>query len=178
LTHCGEHGRIIACVLGADLQNKYDEKTAELAAQLQVRERLHSAQLTQLSRQKSEAELRAEALERENAQLRAQLSQFCETTVLLKEEIAWLKAQFFGRSSEKSDAAELSPDQRMLFNEAEVLAAIAAADAAERAPIPIAGHERTKKSGSKVIPAQFPREIVPHDLAESQKVCPSRWHAP
>lgn len=159
-------------MLNADSQNKPDEKTAELAARLQVRERLHNAQLTQLSRQKSQAEQRTEALEHENAQLKAQLSQYCETTVLLKEEIAWLKAQFFGRSSEKVDAAEVSPDQRMLFNEAEVLAAIAAADAAERAPTPIAAHERKKKSGSKVIPAQFPREIVPHDLPESQKVCP------
>jgi len=172
LIHSGEHARIIACVLSADSHNQNDEKIAELAARLQVRERLHNAQLTQLSRQKSQAEQRAEALERENAQLKAQLSQFCETTVLLKEEIAWLKAQFFGRSSEKGDAAEVSPDQRMLFNEAEVLAAIAAADAAERAPTPIAAHERKKKSGSKVIPAEFPREIVPHDLPESQKVCP------
>lgn len=163
---------MIACVLSTDSKNKNDEKVAELAARLQVRERLHNAQLTQLSRQKSEAEQRAEALERENAQLKAQLSQSCETTVLLKEEIAWLKAQFFGRSSEKQSAAEVSPDQRMLFNEAEVLAAIAAADAAERAPMPIAAHERKKKSGSKVIPAQFPREIVPHDLPESEKVCP------
>lgn len=159
-------------MLSADSQNKHDEKIAELAARLQIRERLHNAQLTQLSRQKSEAEQRAEALERENAQLKAQLSQSCEATVLLKEEIAWLKAQFFGRSSEKQDAAEVSPDQRMLFNEAEVLAAIAAADAAERAPIPIVAHERKKKSGSKVIPAQFPREIVPHDLPESEKICP------
>jgi transposase len=172
LIHSGEHARIIACVLSADSHNQNDEKIAELAARLQVRERLHNAQLTQLSHQKSQAEQRAEALERENAQLKAQLSQFCETTVLLKEEIAWLKAQFFGRSSEKRDAAEVSPDQRMLFNEAEVLAAIAAADAAERAPTPIAAHERKKKSGSKVIPAEFPREIVPHDLPESQKVCP------
>lgn len=163
---------MIACVLSTDSQNQNDEKVAELAARLQIRERLHNAQLTQLSRQKSEAEQRAEALERENAQLKAQLSQSCETTVLLKEEIAWLKAQFFGRSSEKQNAAEVSPDQRMLFNEAEVLAAIAAADAAERAPIPIIAHERKKKSGSKVIPAQFPREIVPHDLPESEKICP------
>ena len=53
-------------MLSADSQNKHDEKTAELAARLQVRERLHNAQLTQLSRQKSQAEQRAETLEREN----------------------------------------------------------------------------------------------------------------
>ena len=159
-------------MLKADANNQQDEKTAELTARLAVRERLHNAQLTQLSRQSSQAEERIEALERENAQLKAQLSQYCETTVLLKEEIAWLKAQLFGRSSEKRDAAAASPDQRMLFNEAEVLAAIAAADATEAAPVAIAAHERKKKSGSKVIPAEFPREIVPHDLPESDKVCP------
>lgn len=159
-------------MLSADPQHRHDEKTTELAARLQVRERLHHAQLTQLSRQTSQAEQKAEALERENAHLKAQLSQSCESNLLLKEENAWLKAQFFGRSSEKQDAAEISPDQRMLFNEAEVLAAISAADAADRAPVAIAAHERKKKSGSKVIPAEFPREIVPHDLDESEKVCP------
>lgn len=155
------------------------EKLKALTAQLAVRERLHQAQLSQLSSQKNEFEHRAgvlehrgEVLERENAQLKAQLSQYCETNVLLKEEIAWLKAQLFGRSSEKTDAAAAAPDQRMLFNEVEVLAAIAAADAAEAAPVVIPAHERKKKSGSKVIPAEFPREIVPHDLAESEKVCP------
>jgi transposase len=163
---------MIARVLSADQPHQHDEKNAELAARLEIRERLHAAQLTQLSRQKSQIEQRADALERENAQLKAQLSQSCESNLLLKEEVAWLKAQFFGRSSEKSDAAEVSPDQRMLFNEAEVLAAIAAADAAERAPIRIAEHERRKKTGGKVIPREFPREIVPHDLAESEKVCP------
>jgi transposase len=159
-------------VLNTDPNNKHDEKTAELTARLAVRERLHTAQLTQLSRQKNQAEERAEALTQENAQLKAQLSQYCETTVLLKEEIAWLKAQLYGRSSEKRDAAAAAPDQRMLFNEAEVLAAIAAADASEAAPVAIPAHERQRKSGSKVIPAEFPREIVPHDLAESEKVCP------
>jgi transposase len=168
----GAHAGIIACVLDTDTNDSHDKKTAELTARLAVRERLHTALVTQLSRQKSQAEELAEALRRENSQLKGQLSQYCETAVLLKEEIAWLKAQLFGRSSEKCDAATVSPDQRMLFNEAEVLAAIATADAAEAAPIAIGAHARKKKSGSKVIPAEFPRQIVPHDLAESEKVCP------
>ena len=44
----------------------------------------------------------------------------------MKEELAWWKAQIHGRSSEKS-SADVSPDQGMLFNEAEVLTAIAEA---------------------------------------------------
>lgn len=155
-----------------DPEAKTENKLRELAAQLAVRERLHQAQLAQLSKQNDQLEHRSADLERENAQLKAQLSQYCERDLLQKEEIAWLKAQLFGRSSEKRDAAQLCPDQRMLFNEAEVLAAIAAAEAAEAAAVPIAAHERKKKSGSKVIPSEFPREIVPHDLPESEKVCP------
>jgi hypothetical protein len=43
--------------------------------------------------------------------------------VLLEEELRWMKAQYFGTSSQKTDAAAVNPDQAMLFNEAEVLAA-------------------------------------------------------
>lgn len=160
-----------AC-LRADQQHQHEEKNAELTARLAVRERLHHAQITQLARHRSELEQKAEVLERENAQLKSQVSQYCETNLLLKEEIAWLKAQFYGRSSEKCAADEASPDQRMLFNEAEVLAAIAAADAEAAAPIRIEAHERRQKPGRKVIPAEFPRIPVVHDIAECDKHCP------
>ncbi|MGH8235678.1 MAG: IS66 family transposase [Steroidobacteraceae bacterium] len=159
-------------MLSADQPRKHEAKNAELTARLAVRERLHYAQLTQLARHQSQLEQKAEILERENAQLKSQLSQYCETNLLLKEEIAWLKAQFYGRSSERCAADEASPDQRMLFNEAEVLAAIAAADAAAAAPIRIEAHERRQKPGRKVIPAEFPRISVVHDIAECDKHCP------
>ena len=48
---------------------------------------------------------------------------------LLEEENRWLKAQLFGRSSEKMSAEDHHPDQAWLFNEAEALA-----HAAETAP--------------------------------------------
>jgi transposase len=172
LIHSGEHARIIARVLSADQPHKHEEKNADLTARLAVRERLHRAQITQLARHKSELEQKTDALERENAQLKSQVSQYCETNLLLKEEIAWLKAQFYGRSSEKCAADAASPDQRMLFNEAEVLAAITAADEADAAPILIEAHERRQKPGRKVIPAEFPRIPVVHDIAESDKHCP------
>jgi len=52
-----------------------------------------------------------------------------ERIELLEEENRWLKAQLFGRSSEKSAAEEINPEQAWLFNEAEALAR-----AAESAP--------------------------------------------
>jgi hypothetical protein len=64
-----------------------------------------------------------------------------ERIELLEDENRWLKAQLFGRSSEKSAAEEINPGQAWLFNEAEALAR-----AAESAPqsITIPRHERGK----------------------------------
>jgi transposase len=86
---------------------------------------------------------------------------------LLQNEISWLKGQLFGRSSEKTPAADISPDQQWLFNEAETLAA-AAATAPESVTIP--AYERTKR-GRKKISADLPRVEVIHDLPDDQKVC-------
>jgi transposase len=105
-----------------------------------------------------------------NAELSQQNAALIERNTLLTEEVHWLKSQVFGRSSEKS-SADVSPDQRMLFNEAEVLAAIAAAD--EKAGTQsVAAHERKAKPGRKAIPDKFPRKQVMHDVPESEKVCP------
>ena len=68
---------------------------------------------------------------------------------------------------------DVSPDQQMLFNEAEVLAAIAAAD--EKAGTQsVAAHERKAKPGPKPIPDKFPRKQVMHDVPESDKALRER----
>ena len=111
-------------------------------------------------------------LQADNRQLAEHNAHLTERNTLLNEEVRWLKAQLFGRSSEKS-APQTCPDQSLLFNEAEVLAAIAAAESAEANKIVrIEAHERTKKPGRKAIPEQFPRTRVIHDIPESEKVCP------
>ena len=86
---------------------------------------------------------------------------------LLEEENRWLKAQLFGRSSEKSKVEDISPDQAWLFNEAEALAA-AAETASESVTIP--AHERHKRGRKKLSP-DLPRIEVVHDLPDSEKVC-------
>jgi transposase len=169
-------------VTSADAQLKQTQKkNAELTARLEVRERINGALVTRLEQERRDLEQQLiqlaqqrKAYELEKAQLLAQVNQFCETNVLLKEELAWWKAQFFGRSSEKDTAAEVSPDQAMLFNEAEVLTAIAAAiDAEESTPVLIEAHERGGKPGKKAIPAEFPRILLePLDVAEADKLCP------
>ena len=130
------------------------DENAELAARLQV----------------SEEQIRA--LRDENERLKGEANRHCERAVLLEEEVRWFKAQVFGRSAEHS-ALEVSPDQQMLFNEAEVLAAIEAADAAHaKRTTPIPAHERAHTGGRKAIPKEFPRQEITHDLTEAEKLCP------
>src|SRR5271170_1845262 len=81
-----------------------------------------------------------------------------ERIKLLEEENRWLKAQLFGRSSEKMPAEEHHPDQAWLFNEIEVLAA-SATDAPETITIP--AHDRAKR-GRKRLAADIPRVEVLH----------------
>jgi transposase len=136
------------------------DKNAELAARLKVLERINAERLEQ-----------AQAFKEENRKLKAENERLTERAVLLEEEVRWLKAQFFGRSSQQ-DAAAKNPDQGLLFNEAEVLAAIAAADAAlaERTK-QIPAHERRHTGGRKAIPEHFPRIEIEHDLPEHEKLC-------
>ena len=86
---------------------------------------------------------------------------------LLEDENRWLKAQLFGRSSERTPLEERHPDQAWLFNEAEALAR-----AAESAPqtIAIPAHERTRR-GRRPLAAELPRIEVIHDLPDAEKVC-------
>jgi transposase len=114
-------------------------------------------------------------IEQENQQLRADNQQLAERNALLEEEVRWLKGQLFGRSSQKSAAEAVSPDQKLLFNEAEVLAAIAAADEAEASrTTEVAAHTRKARphtGGREPIPPHLPRIEVAHDLAAQEKWC-------
>jgi transposase len=131
-----------------------------------------SATIKQTLGESTDALARLTGVEQENQQLKAHNQHLCERNTLLEEELKWLRGQFYGRSSEKS-AAAVSADQRMLFNEAEVLAAIAKADSEEQAKlVKIQAHERQNKPGRKAIPTEFPRTVVLHDIPESEKICP------
>ena len=144
-----------------DPARKLLDKTAELSARLQLAESLAAERAGQI-----------EKLRQENQQLKAERTHYCERAVLLEEELRWLKAHYFGASSQKSDAAITSADQGLLFNEAEVLAAVEAAEQAHRArTTKIGAHERQHSGGRKAIPEHFPRIRIEHDLPEAQKLC-------
>ncbi len=112
------------------------------------------------------------ALQKENARLKSERTHYCERVVLLEEELRWIKSQYFGTSSQKTDATAVNPDQSMLFNEVEVLAAIEAAEEAQRQrTTKVDAHERQHTGGRKAIPKHFPRIEIEHDLPEAQKIC-------
>ncbi len=148
----------------SDRSQKLRDKNAELAARLKVLERINATRLETLEQERA-------AFKEENRKLKAENERLTERAVLLEEEVRWLKAQFYGRSSQQ-DAAVTLPDQGLLFNETEVLAAIAAADAAhaERTK-QIPAHERRHTGGRKAIPEHFPRIEIEHDLPEHEKLC-------
>jgi predicted nuclease with TOPRIM domain len=138
-------------------------KNAELSARLQLAQR-------------AEAKLKEEneKIKAHNQRLQAEVGRHSERVVLLEEELRWLKAQYYGRSIQKSDLCEGNPDQQMLFNEAEVLAAIEAADQAHAARTSqVEAHERKRApdSGRKAIPDHFPRIEIEHDLPAESKMC-------
>lgn len=136
-------------------------ENAELLARVKLAEHLAAERAAAL-----------EALQRENAQLKSERTHYCERVVLLEEELRWMKSQYFGSSSQKTDAAAVNPDQAMLFNEVEVLAAIEAAEEAHRQrTTTVDAHERQHSGGRKAIPKHFPRIEITHDLPEAQKVC-------
>jgi transposase/DNA-binding transcriptional regulator YdaS (Cro superfamily) len=133
------------------------DQNAELAARLKV----------------SEASL--QQLREAHEQLQAEHRQSIERKRLLEEEVRWLKGQLYGRSSERLTDSGVSADQKMLFNEAEVLAAIEAAEAldAQRTTI-IAAHERKARphsGGREPIPAHLPRREILHDPPAHEKWC-------
>src|SRR5687768_1803063 len=98
-------------------------ENAQLRARVKLAEHL-DAERAQL---KGENErLREELLKAQEALSKAdaRVTQLTESKVLLEEQVKWLKAQFYGRSSQVR-VDDTSPDQSLLFNEAEVLTAIA-----------------------------------------------------
>jgi transposase len=117
----------------------------------------------------SPASIHIEALVAQLAALEVRDSMRDERVRLLEEENRWLKAQLFGRSSEKMPVEERNPDQAWLFNEIEVLAALAP-DAPETITIP--AYERAKR-GRKKLSADIPRVEVIHDLSDADKICPN-----
>jgi transposase len=149
------------------------DKNTELAVRLRLAEEQNRLLREENQRLKQDAQI-LEQVKQTLHEVKGELAKTVERKVLLEEEVRWLKAQYYGRSTQSTDTAEQNTDQQMLFNEAEVLAAIEAADEAHRQrTTTIGAHERKRSADAhrKAIPAHFPRIEVMHDVQPEQKMC-------
>ena len=103
--------------------------------------------------------------------LRSELRVVTVERDLLQERVNAFLRQAFAAKSE----ARGTHQKDLFINEAEALAPTAETPAAqEDVPndsIEVAGHER-KRRGRKPLDAALPREVVRHELPESERICP------
>lgn len=110
----------------------------------------------------------ADALKR-NESLAGELRVTRTERDLLKEQLNKFKRQLFAASSEVTGQHQ----KDMFFNEAESLGAQAepTAEEADDDTIDVPSHKRAKR-GRKPLDPALPREVVRHELPESERVCP------
>lgn len=110
-----------------------------------------------------QAKRQGEKLTSENRLLRTERD-------LLKERLNKFLRKIFDAKSEASGQSQ----KDMFFNEAEALGAAsepAAQEDAEGASVEVPAHKRLKR-GRKPLDPNLPREVVRHELPESERVCP------
>jgi transposase len=94
---------------------------------------------------------------------------------LLKEQLNKFKRQLFAAKTEKMGQASATHQNDMFFNEAEQLGAGAQPaqqeSGADDKTVDVPGHKRAKR-GRKPLDPALPREVVRHELPESERVCP------
>jgi transposase len=85
---------------------------------------------------------------------------------LFEEQLKLLRHKRFGKSSERT-----VPEQRRLFNEAEMIAADEPVKESAESEIQTITYER-KKPGRKPLPSDLPRERIEYELPEQEQSCP------
>jgi transposase len=125
---------------------------------------------TALQKALAEATGQREEAARRNASLIGELRVVRTERDLLKEQLNKFKRQLFAAKSEVSGLHQ----KDMFFNEAEVLGAGAEPAVEESVgddKLDVPGHKRAKR-GRKPLDPALPREVVRHELPESERVCP------
>lgn len=94
---------------------------------------------------------------------------------LLQEQLNKFKRQLFAAKSEKMGETSAGHQKDMFFNEAEALGSVAQPAQEETEAnddaVEVPAHKRTKR-GRKPLDPALPREVVRHELPESERVCP------
>lgn len=145
------------------------DKNAELTARLQLAESRESQALSENALLKAENA----SLKEENKKLTSDCAELSQQVVNLREELRWYREQQYGPGSQKTtDCATQNPDQRLLFDDPEVLGIIAAAQKADQERTTrVAAHVRKHTGERRAIPKHFPRNLITHDIPEGQRMC-------
>ncbi len=124
----------------------------ELKALLQQQQRIIDQQRQKLDRNQKQVDRFREKVTRKQDKIEH-----------LEERLRRLLAHRFGRRSEKN------PDQFLLFNEAELLDALAEVSADDEITVP--AHKRTHRKTSHALPPELPRVEVVYELDASEQHC-------
>jgi transposase len=143
-----------------------------LRARLQVSEALvEQLQKENAGLKDENARLSAEISKKdaELTQARSERDQYCQQAVQRQEELLWYQAQYFGLPAKKTtDHATESTNQLLLFTDP---ADSVVVDAAKKRKTTVAAHVREHSGGHRLIPKHFHRNIIPHELAEDERMC-------
>jgi transposase len=121
----------------------------------------------------AQASRRSEETAREHESLRGEIRVLRVERDLLKERLHKFMRKIFAAQSEVSERHQ----NDMFFNEGEALGAAAqpaqeeVADSDDKT-VDVPGHKRKVKRGRKPLDPALPREVVRHELSESERVCP------
>src|SRR3954451_15612411 len=121
----------------------------------------------------AQASRRSEETAREHESLRGEIRVLRVERDLLKERLYKFMRKIFAAQSELSERHQ----NDMFFNEGEALGAAAQPSQEEVADsddktVDVPGHKRKVKRGRKPLDPALPREVVRHELSESERVCP------
>jgi transposase len=109
-------------------------------------------------------------VEKECDALRGELRVVTVERDLLKERVqAYLHQLYAARSEARSTG-----QKDLFFNEAEALVPPASTEPAkeDESGVEVAGHQRKKRGGRKPLDPALPRDVVRHELPESERICP------
>lgn len=142
-----------------------------------LRARLHVSEALVGQLQKENADLKEENArlsaeiskkDAELAQTRCERDQYCQQAVQRQEELRWYQIQHFGAPAKTTDHATDNQNQLLLFTDPGDSAVV---EAARKRTTTVATHVRVHSGGRRLIPSHFPRNVIPHELAEAERMC-------
>ena len=164
-----------------DLNNKSKEDLLEIIGQFEQEKLMLEEQNSHLEKTKLNLQQEKLNLEKEKSDLEKTKITLLQEKLNLEEENRLLRAELFGRSSEKIIELDKLNDKDKIFDEAEAAASCStnADENQSDADIDLeldkepqtSSSPKEKKPKRKKLPENLPREVIEIDLADNEKAC-------